>query len=281
MTLRLAWFASARGTSSRLLFNRARDAIADGSLDAEIVCVFCNRESGQSPNTDAFLGDVSAAGVPLIARSSAAWRKRVGGERSDPAGRLAPWRRDYDEWVRAQIAPYRPDAALLAGYMLVVTDALCDALPMLNLHPAAPDGPTGTWQQVISQIIRSGASKHGMQLQQVTPQLDRGPVITSATYPIRDDRAFDPLWRSDPDPSDEDSPLFRAIRQAGVQREPTFIIESLRAFARNPATPLAQLDLTEIVERRLTEQENEQEAGQPPPPAYNRPDAGSVLPALQ
>ena len=280
MTLRLAWFASARGTSSRLLFNRARAAIADGSLDAEIVCVFCNREPGQSPNTDAFLDDVSAAGIPLIARSSAAWRKRVGGQRSDPAASLAPWRRDYDEWVRDQIAPYRPDAALLAGYMLVVTDALCDALPMLNLHPAAPDGPTGTWQQVISRIIRSRAREHGMQLQQVTPELDRGPVVTSATYPIRGP-GFDPLWRSGPDPSDQDSPLFRAIRRAGVQREPIFIIESLRAFARNPATPPAQLDITEIVERRLAEREAEQEAGQAPPPAYNRPDAGSVLPALR
>lgn len=252
MTLRLAWFASARGTSSRLLFNRARAAIADGSLDAEIVCAFCNREPGQSPNTDAFLEDVSAAGIPLVARSSAAWRRRVGGERSDPAGRLAPWRRDYDQWVRGQIAPYRPDAALLAGYMLVVTDALCDALPMLNLHPAAPDGPTGTWQQVISQIIRSRAREHGMQLQQVTPELDRGPVVTSATYPIRGD-AFDPLWRSNPDPSDQESPLFRAIRHAGVQREPIFIIESLRACARNPSAPPSQLDITEIVERRLIE----------------------------
>lgn len=280
MTLRLAWFASARGTSSRLLFNRARNAIADGSLDAEIVCAFCNRERGQSPNTDAFLDDVADAGVPLIARSSAEWRKQVGGERSDPAASLAPWRSDYDEWVRDQIAAYRPDAALLAGYMLIVTNALCDALPMLNLHPAAPGGPTGTWQQVISQIIRDNAAEHGMQLQRVTPELDRGPVVTSANYPIRG-RGFDDLWRAAPNPSDQESPLFRAIRDAGVRREPIFIIESLRAYARNPAAPPASLDITETVERRLVEQLVEQEAGQAPPPAYNRPDAGSVLPALQ
>ena len=251
MTLRLAWFATARGTSSRLLFNRAREAIAGGGLDVEIACVFCNRERGQSPNTDAFLDDVEAAGAPLIAKSSGAWRRSVGGGLSDPAGALAPWRRDYDEWVLEQVAEHRPDAALLAGYMLIVTDALCNALPMLNLHPAAPGGPAGTWQQVISHLIESGAAKHGMQLQQVTTQLDRGPLVTSASYPIRGP-SFDPLWAAAPDPEDQESPLFRAIRAAGVQREPVFVIESLRAYASDPAAPPAGLDISAMVEAALS-----------------------------
>lgn len=250
MTLRLAWFATARGTSSRLLFNRAREAIAAGDLDVEIACVFCNRERGQSSNTDAFLDDVEASGVPLIAKSSGAWRRAVGGELSDPAGALAPWRRGYDEWVLEQIAEHNPDAALLAGYMLIVTDALSNALPMLNLHPAAPGGPAGTWQQVISHLIRSGASEHGMQLQRVTAELDRGPLVTSASYSIRSP-AFDPPWKAAPDPEDLESPLFRAIRAAGVRREPFFIIESLRAYARNPAAPPAGLDISKRVETSL------------------------------
>ena len=249
MTLRLAWFATARGTSSRLLFNHARKAIAAGDLDVEIACVFCNRERGQSANTDAFLDDVEASGVPLIARSSGAWRRSVGGGLSDPAGALAPWRHDYDEWVREQVARYRPDAALLAGYMLIATDALYNELPMLNLHPAAPGGPAGTWQQVISDLIRSRASEHGMQLQQVTTELDRGPMVTSASYPIRGP-AFDRLWEAAPDPEDWE-PLFQAIRAEGVKREPVFVIESLRAYARNPATPPAGLDISKIVEEAL------------------------------
>ena len=96
MTLRIAWFASARGTSSRLLLRAALGAIERGRLDAEVVCVFCNRERGQSANTDAFLDDVEAAGLPLVASSSLAWRRRVGGAVSDPQGELAAWRRDYD-----------------------------------------------------------------------------------------------------------------------------------------------------------------------------------------
>ena len=250
MTLRLAWFATARGTSSRLLFNRAREAIAAGGLDVEIACVFCNRERGQSPNTDAFLDDVEESGAPLIAKSSGAWRRSVGGGLSDPAGALASWRRDYDEWVLGQIGEHRPDAALLAGYMLIVTDALCNALPMLNLHPATPGGPAGTWQQVISHLIGSGASEHGMQLQRVTTELDRGPLVTSASYSIRGP-AFDLLWAAAPDPDDQGSPLFQAIRAAGVQREPVFVIESLRAYARDPSAPPAGLDISEMVEAVL------------------------------
>jgi len=250
VTLRLAWFASARGRSSRLLFNRAHRAIQEGSLDAEIVCVFCNREPGQSPNTDAFLNDVAAASVPLIAKSSGEWRKRVGGATSDPAGELAPWRRDYDEWIRSRIAPHQPDVALLAGYMLVVTDALCDALPLLNLHPAAPGGPAGTWQQVITRLIEAGAAETGLQLQRVTTRLDRGPVVTYCTYPIRGP-GFDPLRAARPDPADRGSPLFQAIRAAGVAREEHFIIESLREYARDPEHPPDAADITAQVEAAL------------------------------
>ena len=174
MTLRIAWFASARGTSSRLLLRAALEAIERGRLDAEVVCVFCNRERGQSANTDAFLDDVEAAGLPLVASSSLAWRRRVGGAVSDPQGELAAWRRDYDNDALLRIGPYRPDLAVLAGYMLVTTDALCEALPMLNLHPALPDGPIGTWQEVIRELIAGGASESGMMLQRVTTELDRG-----------------------------------------------------------------------------------------------------------
>ena len=235
MTLRIAWFASARGTSSRLLLRAALGAIERGRLDAEVVCVFCNRERGQSANTDAFLDDVEAAGIPLVASSSLAWRRRVGGAVSDPQGELAAWRRDYDNDALLRIGTYRPDLAVLAGYMLVTTDALCEALPMLNLHPALPDGPIGTWQEVIRELIARGASESGMMLQRVTTELDRGPVVSVCRYPIGGG--------------------FDAIRAAGVARESTFVIETLRAIATGTIEleRLAEpVDLTAAVEAALS-----------------------------
>ena len=230
MTLRLAWFASARGTSSRLLLGEALGAIAEGRLDAEIVCVFCNRERGRSANTDAFLDDVEAAGLPLIASSSREWRRQVGGELSDPRSVLAPWRRDYDADALARIQRYRPDAAMLAGYMLVTTEVLCEALPMLNLHPALPDGPIGVWQDVVHELIAGGASESGMMLQRITTELDRGAVASFCRYAIRGGE-LDALWAAERGERDEESALFRAIRAAGVARESIFVVESLRAIA--------------------------------------------------
>ena len=261
MTLRIAWFASARGTSSRLLLRAALEAIREGRLDAEVVCVFCNRERWQSDNTDAFLDDVVAAGIPLIESSSLAWRRRVCGAVSDPQGKLAKWRRGYDEHALREIGKYRPDLAVLAGYMMVTTEALCEALPMLNLHPALPNGPIGTWQEVIFELIEKGANESGMSLQRITAELDRGPAVSTCCYPLPDEQ-FASL-RAQDDVHSEDSELFRAIRAEGVKRESVFLVESLKKIAEDPKLlePNAMsdpFDLTKRVDEELTETVDEE-----------------------
>lgn len=253
MTLRICWFATARGTSSRGLLNAALGAIAEGRLDAEIVCVVCNRERGHSANTDAFLDDVERAGIPLIARSSGEWRKSVGGAISDPTTGLEPWRREYDAYLYERMAGHSPDIAVMAGYMMIVTDVICDRLACLNLHPALPDGPIGTWQQVIRQLIAARADRSGMVLQRVTTELDRGPTATWAQYPIRGPQ-FDALWSHHGDNSAEETPLFQAIREAGASREPIFVLESLRAIADGiapipgPDAGSTGVEITQLVE---------------------------------
>ncbi|GAH59253.1 unnamed protein product, partial [marine sediment metagenome] len=39
---------------------------------------------------------------------------------------------------------------------------------MVNLHPAAPGGPTGTWQEVIWQLIENKAEETGVMMHLVT-----------------------------------------------------------------------------------------------------------------
>ena len=246
VTLRIAWFATAKGTSSRLLLRTALDAIRVGQLDAEIVCVVCNRAAGHSANTDAFLDDVRMAGIPLIAESARDWRRRVGGAPSSPASGLEPWRRDYDRRLLDAITPHAPEVGMLAGYMMILTDVICEALPCLNLHPALPDGPIGAWQDVIRHLIRERAERSGMTLQRVTTELDRGPTVTWAQYPIRGTR-WAPFWRALGDGPDSEAALFRAIREAGVAREPTFVLQSLQAIASEP-TILDRPDGREITE---------------------------------
>ncbi len=253
MTLRLAWFATARGTSSRRLLERAAQAIAAGALDARIVVAFCNRERGQSANTDAYLDAVEQAGVPLETLSSAAWRERVGGAVRQAGGSIPQWRHDFDAAVYERIAAYEPDSAVLAGYMLVATEKLCDRLPLLNLHPAEPGGPVGTWQEVIGRLIEGGAATSGMMIQRATTALDRGPIVTSCRYSIRGP-GLDALWAGRSGAVTEDEPLFGAIRELGVQREPAFLIASLQAVAGGRAAlppaegPGPQIDLSAEVE---------------------------------
>ena len=261
MTLRIAWFASARGTGSRLLLDQTLEAIQKKGLDAQVVCVFCNRERKQSDNTKAFLTYVEEQEIPLISESSRAWRERVHGEISDPRRQLATWRRDFDASTMRRIEEHRPDVAVMAGYMLVVTEALFEKLPMLNLHPALPDGPIGTWQEVIRDLINEDARRSGMTLQRITAELDRGPAVSTCCYPLPDEQ-FASL-RAQDDVHSEDSELFRAIRAEGVKRESVFLVESLKKIAEDPKLlePNAMsdpFDLTKRVDEELTETVDEE-----------------------
>ena len=243
--MKLAYFTSARGTGSRNLFQTTMSAVNSGHLNAEIACVVCNREQGQSPNTDAFFNEVQQHNIPLVAQSSRDWRKRVNGEISqNPHARIASWRNDYDSKLLERILPYKPDIALLAGYMLVITEPLVNALPIFNLHPALPNGPTGTYQEVIRSLIRANATKTGIQMQRVTLQLDKGDVVSWCEYPIPNSPK--------PHPTEDvlESPLFNAIREKGLQRETIFMIETLVALAQG-IDATQPVNLTHIVESRL------------------------------
>jgi len=72
---------------------------------------------------------------------------------------------------------------MLAGYMLIVSEEMCGKYTMINHHPATPEGPKGSWQDVIWQFIDEKASKSGVMTNVVTPKSDKGPVITYCRYP--------------------------------------------------------------------------------------------------
>ncbi len=270
MTLRLAWFATARGQTSGKLLAAAQDGIASGSLDAEIAVVFCNRAPGEDPNTDSFLEQVQASDIPLVILSSRDFRKQAGGAVARKGGDLPEWRRAYDREVMRLLEPYPFDLGVLAGYMLIFCDEAAAKWDLLNLHPAAPGGPVGMWQDVVWELIGSGADRAGVMMHLATPDLDEGPVVTYCTYPIRGP-GLDALWRdvecrtTDEAKAEkgEDLPLFKEIRRQGVLREVPLVIETLRAFADGririankrlvdtAGKPIEGYDLTEEIEARV------------------------------
>jgi folate-dependent phosphoribosylglycinamide formyltransferase PurN len=236
--LRVGWFATGRGETSPKLLRAAVEAIRDGRLDAEISFVFSNREAGQYPITDRFFEQVRGYGVPLVTLSDANFRKERGGEIARAGKPLPAWRTEYDTEVARKLEPFDYDIGMLAGYMLIMTPHLFTSHPMLNLHPAAPGQPEGTWQDVIWKLIDARAERGGVRLHLATDGLDEGPIVTYCTYPLRgasidtlwhavDQRGVDEIRASD----GEANPLFQEIRRRGAARELPLVVETLLAIA--------------------------------------------------
>jgi len=271
MTLTLGWFATGTGTTSPKLLSAALDAIRSGSLDARIVVVFCNREPGEDPGSDAFHAQVRAAGIPLITLSDRRFRRQRGGPVARKGEPLPEWRRAYDREVIRLLEPYPFDLGVLAGYKLIFGDEATTRWDLLNLHPAEPGGPKGVWQDVIWQLIASRAQRAGVMMHLATPQLDEGPAVTYCTFSLRGP-AFDPLWAAIEgrhladirESEGEDNALFQEIRRQGVAREIPLLIETIRAFADGRlriqdkrivdrhGSPIPPCDLTDEIERAIT-----------------------------
>ena len=234
--LNIGWLSTGRGEGSLGLLRFVQARILDGKLDARIQFVFSNREPGEAEGSDRFFAQVEDYGLPLVNLSSAAFRRA----RSGP---FASHRDEYDRRAMDLLGPFNPDICVLAGYMLIVGGAMCRVYPLLNLHPALPDGPIGTWQEVVWRLIEARAERTGAMIHLATEDVDRGPVVSHCTVPLSGG-AFDPLWE-DLQHSDlaqvksqqgEEFPLFKLIRQAEYQREPYLLFETLRCVAQGRVT---------------------------------------------
>lgn len=249
MTLRVGWYTTGRGAGSRGMFEAVRDAVDGGRLDAEFAFVFCNREPGEDPATDAFFDIVRSAGVRLVTLSSVRFRRDHGGARSRPGEPLPEWREAYDLEVARRVAPHQAEIGVLAGYMLIFTAPFVRTHRLLNLHPALPGGPTGTWREVIRALIRSGATESGVMAHLAIPEVDMGPVASFCRYPIQ--AGAGAALRSEAEI--EGSPEFAAIREAGLRRESAFLVAALQAEAEGRRGTDEPVDLTAEVEARIRE----------------------------
>ncbi len=231
--LRVGWFSTGRGEGSRGLLRFVADAIAAGNLDAQIDFVFSNREPGEADGSDEFFDLVGSYGLPLVTNSSARYRRENGG------GPMSRHRVGFDRKVMESLASFQPDVCVLAGYMLICSGELCRKYPLLNLHGALPDGPTGTWQSVIWELIESKATRTGAMIHMATEEVDRGPVLSHCELPIVGGR-FDDEWRKLDglniervrSEQGEANGLFRLIRSEGYRREPHLLLETIRAVSQ-------------------------------------------------
>ncbi|HEU65272.1 MAG TPA: phosphoglycerate transporter [Chloroflexi bacterium] len=215
--LNIGWFSTGRDEAARQLLQVVQDKSHSGDIDGKISFVFSNREPGETEESDLFFELVRSYNIPLVCLSHKKFKA---------AGEEKEWRVKYDREVNKRIEPFTPDLCVLAGYMLIVSEELCQKYNMINLHPAPPGGPTGSWQEVIWTLIQNKAETAGAMMHLVTPELDRGPVVSYCLFSIKDD-PFTEYWLKD-----NKDMLFRLIRQHELVREFPFITLTLQSLSR-------------------------------------------------
>ena len=230
--LNIGWFSTGRGEGSRGLLNFVQKRLIATGADARINFVFSNRERGEAEGSDEFFNLVDGYDITLVTHSSSAFRKQTG-------GRFSEHREEFDQQVMDKLASTEADVCVLAGYMLIVSGKMCRQYPLLNLHPALPDGPTGTWQEVVWELIETKATKTGAMVHLATEEVDRGPVVSYVNVPIIGPK-FEQHWASligrdleEIKKSERESyPLFRAIRDEQYLREPYLLFETIRSVSQ-------------------------------------------------
>jgi phosphoribosylglycinamide formyltransferase 1 len=268
--VRVGWLSTGRDQAASNLLSDVVGRAQRDDVPLEIGAVFSDRVRGEEPESDRFLDLVERLGftaITLSSRESWAAAQGAGTTRAD-------WRNAYHRQVADLLKPYNLGVLVMAGYMLVASAELCRRFAILNLHPALPGGPKGTWQEVIWELLEAEADETGAMIHLATAQLDRGPVVAYFRFTLRGP-AWDPLWEQwrakrktltvaeIAAKEGEAEPLFAEIRRRGEVREIPLLYQTLRQFADaklNTANGCVfaestrlPLDLTDAVEAEVAQ----------------------------
>ncbi len=235
--MKFGWWTTGRDEAALVLLRTVIHSIKIGVIpNGEIAYVFCSREPGESQYSDDLMAFAQSYDIPVVSFSAKNFRPRL--RSSDKEF----WRIAYHRQVLERLSEYDADIVVLAGYMWVVSAEVCNKLSIINLHPALPGGPVGTWQEVIWKLLDQDADDTGVMMHLVTPELDKGPAITYCRFPIKGKKWYS-LWEQFRDKKKriglkaiieqegEREPLFSAIREEGVKRELPLIVQTLKALS--------------------------------------------------
>lgn len=218
--LKIGWFSTGTGPGSRRLLSDFCSRTADKSVDAGISFVFSNRNPNEYEETDKLFKLIHSYNLPLETLSRKNFRTETEESNTHKFDRSA-----YDSEVLKLISKYDVDVIILAGYMLIVSSVLSNTYHMINLHPALPDGPKGTWREVIKDVIKHQSLSTGTMMHLVTEDVDRGPCVTFSECDLRD------LWVAYKAGNLEASDLFNQIRVRQFSQEPVLMFETISSIA--------------------------------------------------
>ncbi len=167
MTVKLGVLISGSGTNLQAII----DAIAEGTLDAEIRVVISSRPDAYG------LVRAKEAGIQTIALSKEVY--------ADPD--IA------NEAIATELVHAGCDYVVMAGYMRKVTDAILMAFPdrVLNLHPALL--PSFKGAHAIRDAYDAGVKVTGVTVHFANAEYDKGPIIAQRAVDIAEDDTLDSL----------------------------------------------------------------------------------------
>ena len=221
-TLSIGWLSTGNGQGSLGLLQQALDLHKNQKISLEYV--FSNREYGEKKGSDNFINCVKKNNINMITFSSKNYKYN----------KDKPWkelRNDFDEIVLSKISKYKVDIIIAAGYMLF-SPIICNHFKILNLHPALPNGPIGTWKKVINELICKESNFSGISIHLMTTDLDEGPCISFCKFSIKNEEN-NYLWENlDNNKNDlENSDLFLEIRKKMMLYESILLRKTLEKIS--------------------------------------------------
>ena len=156
MSIRLAVLASGRGSNLQAIL----DAIAAGTLDAQIVGVFSDKPAAPA---------LRRVAKPLR------WSRKA----KDYVDRDV-----FDAELADAVAASRPDWIVCAGYMRILGAGFVQRFAgrLVNIHPSLL--PLHKGLHTHARAIEAGDAEHGASVHFVVPELDAGAVIAQARVPV-------------------------------------------------------------------------------------------------
>jgi phosphoribosylglycinamide formyltransferase-1 len=161
--LRIAVLGSGSGSNCQSII----DAIAAGTLDAEIVCVISDVEEAT------ILDRAEHHDIPARYLSGAPFKTKIDG--------------DAQQTYIATLRYYKAEVIVLAGFMRIIKPELLAAFDgkVINIHPSLLPAFPGlhAWKQALAY----GTKVAGCTVHFVDEGTDTGPIIVQKSVPVLDD----------------------------------------------------------------------------------------------
>lgn len=160
MSLKVGVLGSTRGTA----LGGVLDAIAAGTVDAEIVLVVSDKQN-----------------APILERAA---NHGVRALFLSPAGLK---REDYDQQVSETLRKAGAELVLMIGYMRIVSDRFIETWRgrLLNVHPSLLPAFGGLMNRGVHEaVLAAGVSETGCTIHEVTEEVDGGPIVLQKRCPV-------------------------------------------------------------------------------------------------